>query len=125
MFKKRLELTFLSVMIIAVLILFKNYYDNYTFKNNDISDNYKLLIKNKEQEVLQNMQRNYGFAWYVAFGMAVDTNGKDLHGAGAVRYDPKSVEIRAGGPPRNMRGSRPTDETRTFNYVRSVRIGVK
>jgi Protein of unknown function (DUF1566) len=68
---------------------------------------------------------NYGFAWYVAFGMAVDTNGGDQHGAGAVRYDPKSVEIRAGGPPKSMRGGRPTDETRTFNYVRCVRMGVK
>jgi hypothetical protein len=36
----------------------------------------------------------YYFAWYVAFGTAVDDDGNDLHGAGAVRFDTK-VE---GGP---------------------------
>ncbi len=36
----------------------------------------------------------YYYAWYVAFGMAVNGEGKDFHGAGGVRFDTK-VE---GGP---------------------------
>ncbi len=33
----------------------------------------------------------YGFAWHVAFGRAVDDNGDDIHGAGAVRFDTKAI----------------------------------
>jgi hypothetical protein len=36
----------------------------------------------------------YYYAWYLAFGYAVDGEGNDSHGAGAVRFDTK-VE---GGP---------------------------
>ena len=31
----------------------------------------------------------YYDAWYVAFGTAVDDDGADTHGAGAVRFDSK------------------------------------
>ncbi len=31
----------------------------------------------------------YGYAWYVAFGYAVDDENNDTHGAGAVRFSPK------------------------------------
>lgn len=34
----------------------------------------------------------YGYAWYVAFGYAVDDEGNDTHGAGAVRFSPKSAD---------------------------------
>jgi hypothetical protein len=34
----------------------------------------------------------YGYAWYVAFGYAVDDEGEDTHGAGAVRFSPKYEE---------------------------------
>jgi hypothetical protein len=47
-------------------------------------------------------------AWYVAFGRAVGSDGKDLHGAGAVRFDTKV----AGAP---------GGESRSYNYVRLVR----
>lgn len=50
----------------------------------------------------------YEAAWYVAFGRAVGRDGKDLHGAGAVRFDAKVVG-EAGG------------ESRYLNYVRLVR----
>ncbi|HIJ81149.1 MAG TPA: DUF1566 domain-containing protein [Desulfuromonadales bacterium] len=50
----------------------------------------------------------YDSAWYVAFGRAVGSDGKDLHGAGAVRFDAK-VQGASGG------------ESRYFNYVRLVR----
>ncbi|MFC1452105.1 DUF1566 domain-containing protein [Verrucomicrobiota bacterium] len=50
------------------------------------------------------------YAWYVAFGMAVNTDGDDFHGAGAVRFDTK-VE----GGPAGEGGER------YCNYIRLVR----
>jgi hypothetical protein len=50
----------------------------------------------------------YAFAWYVAFGRAVGADGKDLQGAGAVRFDAK-VPGQPGG------------ESRYYNFVRLVR----
>jgi hypothetical protein len=53
---------------------------------------------------------SYVYAWYVAFGRAVDASGGDLHGAGAVRFDSKAV------------GGRTTiDSERVLNFVRLVR----
>ena len=37
-------------------------------------------------------QPGYGYAWYVAFGLAVDDEGEDTHGAGAVRFSPKTLD---------------------------------
>ena len=53
---------------------------------------------------------SYYYAWYVAFGYAVDGSGNDSHGAGAVRFDTKAE----GGPAGE-------DPERVFNYVRLVR----
>ncbi|MFI3292624.1 MAG: DUF1566 domain-containing protein [Rikenellaceae bacterium] len=50
------------------------------------------------------------FAWYVSFGRAVDPNGLDSHGAGAVRFFSKHE----GGPAAE-------GGARSFNYVRLVR----
>ncbi|MFT5662502.1 MAG: SprT protein [Sulfurimonas sp.] len=61
MFKKKLELIFASVIVLAISVLALNYYKSYTFKNNDIPESYKQRIQAKEQEVLYNMQRQYGF----------------------------------------------------------------
>ena len=52
----------------------------------------------------------YYYAWYVSFGMAVDGEGKDFHGAGAVRFDTKEE-----GGPLGEGGER------YYNYVRLVR----
>ncbi|MFR9650647.1 MAG: DUF1566 domain-containing protein [Rikenellaceae bacterium] len=55
--------------------------------------------------------RPFYFAWYVAFGRAVNNNGSDFHGAGAVRFDSKAdngVAVEGG-------------EERYFNFVRLVR----
>ena len=52
----------------------------------------------------------YYYAWYVAFGMAVNGAGLDFHGAGAARFDTK-VE----GGPAGEGGER------YYNYVRLVR----
>lgn len=52
----------------------------------------------------------YYYAWYVAFGRAVDPEGHDIHGAGAVRFDTKKQ-----GGPAGEGGER------IFNFVRLVR----
>jgi hypothetical protein len=52
----------------------------------------------------------YYYAWYVAFGRAVNDAGLDFHGAGAVRFDTKVED----GP--NAEGGE-----RYYNYVRLVR----
>ncbi len=52
----------------------------------------------------------YYYAWYVAFGRAVDGDGEDTHGAGAVRFDTKYE-----GGPLGEGGER------FYNYVRLVR----
>ncbi|WP_372773794.1 DUF1566 domain-containing protein [Mangrovibacterium sp.] len=52
----------------------------------------------------------YYYAWYVAFGMAVDSDGDDFHGAGGVRFDTKYE-----GGPLGEGGER------YYNYVRLVR----
>ena len=65
MFTKKLELIFLLIIITAISILGYNYYKSYTFKNNDISTEYKKLISDKEIEVLQNMQSEFSFVFKV------------------------------------------------------------
>ena len=50
----------------------------------------------------------YPSAWYVAFGRAENGSGEDLHGAGAVRFDNKTVGTSQG-------------EERVLNYLRLVR----
>jgi predicted SprT family Zn-dependent metalloprotease len=65
MFKKRLELVFIAVIFIAMAVLANNYYSSYSFKNSDIPDSYKQRISDKEQEVLQHMQQNFGFVFKV------------------------------------------------------------
>jgi hypothetical protein len=55
-------------------------------------------------------QKKY-WAWYVAFGYAVGSDGKDMHGAGATRYDTKYE----GGPTGE-------DAERIYNYARAVRV---
>ena len=57
-------------------ILINNYYRSYTFKNHDIPETYKQRIKNKEQEVLQNMQKNYGFSFKVPLIVTDKFKGK-------------------------------------------------
>ena len=65
MFKKKLELAFIALISISILILINNYYNSYTFKNNPLSSDLQNLILKKEQDVLRNMQVNYGFSFKV------------------------------------------------------------
>ncbi len=54
------------------------------------------------------------FAWYVAFGRAVNGQGLDMHGAGAVRFDSKTKGVAVEG-----------GEERYSNFVRLVRVEKK
>ena len=57
---------------------------------------------------IANPTGTYINAWYVSFGQAEDGSGEDLHGAGAVRFDKKTIGTGEG-------------EERVLNYVRLVR----
>jgi len=76
MFKKRLEFIFLGVMILSISFLSYNYYNSYSFKNNDIPQSYKQRIADKEQEVLQHMQENYGFRFRVPIIVTNEFKGR-------------------------------------------------
>ncbi|WP_316366542.1 Lcl C-terminal domain-containing protein [Candidatus Thiodiazotropha sp. CDECU1] len=55
-------------------------------------------------------------ASYICFGPCTSVDGKDVHGAGAQRSDPKT-----GNPSRWRARGGQRDETRIFNYARCVR----
>jgi len=90
MFKKKLELIFLSVIFLALGLLVFNYYKSYSFKHNDIPDSFKAKIASKEQEILTNMQRNYGVS--IKFPLIVTDKFKGrLYGLTA--YDKGDIKI--------------------------------
>ncbi|MDA7817325.1 SprT-like domain-containing protein [Sulfurimonas sp.] len=60
MFNKKLEVFFIALVVVALLYLANNIYMSNQFKNNDIPDSYKTRLKNKETEVLNQMQKHYG-----------------------------------------------------------------
>jgi len=76
MFQKKLEIGFISIILIALLILANNLYNTYSFKNNDIPQSYKQLISDKEQEVLQHMQQNFGFVFKVPLIITDEFQGR-------------------------------------------------
>jgi len=61
MFTKRLELFFLTIILVAGAVLGLNYYNSYSFKHNPLPKTYLEKIKNKEKDVLNHMQKNFGF----------------------------------------------------------------
>ncbi len=79
MLKKRLNIIFISMMMVAVSVLGNNFYNSYQFNNNDIPDNYKQQIYDKEQEILQNMQSKFGFMFKVPL-IVTDKLGDNLYG---------------------------------------------
>lgn len=58
--KNSLERLFLAIILFAVAILGYNYYSEYTFEH-DFDKRYLPPLHKKEQEILQNMQRRFGF----------------------------------------------------------------
>ena len=79
MLEKRLSIVFISMMIVTVSVLGHNFYNSYKFNKNDISDNYKQKIYDKEQEILQNMQSKFGFIFKVPL-IVTDKLGDNLYG---------------------------------------------
>jgi len=61
MFTKRLELFFLIVIIVATATLGINFYKSYSFKHNKLPKEYLKRIADKEEEVLSNMQKSFGY----------------------------------------------------------------
>ena len=61
MLRKKLELLFLTIIILALSILAYNYYQSYFFKHNPLPKSYLEKITSKEKEVLSHMQKNFGF----------------------------------------------------------------
>ncbi|MEA2099039.1 MAG: SprT-like domain-containing protein [Campylobacterota bacterium] len=84
MFKKRLEIIFIVITMMAISALGYNYYSSYSFKNNDIPDNYKQRISDKEQEILSNMQKNFGFVFKVPVIVTDEFKGR-LYGLTSYR----------------------------------------
>jgi len=60
MFKKKLEFSFIFLIVVALLYLANNIYSSQQFKNNDIPASYLKRIKDKENNVLNRMQKYYG-----------------------------------------------------------------
>ena len=60
MFKKKLEFSFILLIVVALLYLANNIYSSHQFKNNDIPATYLKRIKTKENDVLNRMQKYYG-----------------------------------------------------------------
>ena len=90
MFTKKLEIFFIGIILVALLFLGNNYYSSYSFKNSDIPESYKQRILDKEQEVLQHMQKNYGYAF--KFPLIITDNFKGrLYGL--TSYENREIKI--------------------------------
>jgi len=63
MFIKKLEYLFILLILSALSFLAFNYYQDYTFKHNPLPKSYMKRIENKEKDILQNMQKNFGFEY--------------------------------------------------------------
>ena len=90
MFQKRLERIFIAVIGLSLALLAYNYYSSYSFKHNDIPQSYKLQIAEKEQEVLQNMQKNFGFTFRVPLIVTDKFKGR-LYGL--TSYENSTIKI--------------------------------
>jgi len=90
MFKKKLEFIFISIMLIAIIFLGSNYYKSYAFKNNNIPKSYQKRITDKEKEVLQNMQKEFGFTFKVPLIVTDKFKGR-LYGL--TSYRDSKIEI--------------------------------
>lgn len=90
MFKKKLENIFLTMMILSVAVLSYNWYQSHLFDSSPISDKYRQLIAEKESEVLQLMQRYYGFRLTIPLIITDKLPGKSY---GVTAYDNGQISI--------------------------------
>jgi len=86
MLKKKLEIIFISVILIAIVILLNNWYSSYSFNSKPISNEYQKLIDEKEQEVLYNMQNSFGIRFQVPLIITDKIPGK-LYGVTSLDRD--------------------------------------
>ena len=89
---KKFELIFLSIIAIALVILIFNYYKSYTFKNNDISHDFKQRIIEKEQEILDNMQKQFGFSFKFPLVVTDSFQGR-LYGLTSYKNDTITIYL--------------------------------
>ena len=66
--------------------------DDSFFTCTELEDNEFYYFWSNTSAYFSTQLPGYGYAWYVAFGYAVDNDGQDTHGAGAVRFSPKYSE---------------------------------
>ena len=59
--KRKLELSFLVLILFAAAFLGVNYYKSYSFKHNPLPRAYIERIENKERDILKHMRKNFGF----------------------------------------------------------------
>lgn len=76
MVTKKIQLIFLVISLFALLVLARNLYSSYLFKNNPISDENQKAIVLEEQRVLNNMQKNFGFKYKVPLVITDKIPGK-------------------------------------------------
>lgn len=87
---KALEVTFLFIILFFSSILAYNYYATYIFKHNPLSKEYQDAIRNREKEVLTNMQNSYGFVYKFPIIVTDKLQGK-LYGVTV--YNDGAIEI--------------------------------
>lgn len=58
---KRLELFFISLIFLSIGVIAYNYYESYKFDHEDIPQSYKDALAKKEDTILDDMQKHYGF----------------------------------------------------------------
>ena len=87
---KALEVTFLFIILFFSSILAYNYYNSYVFKHNPLPQYYVDSIKNKEKEVLQNMQHQFGYVYKFPLKVTDKLKGK-LYGVTA--YENGNITI--------------------------------
>ncbi|MEA3373762.1 MAG: SprT-like domain-containing protein [Campylobacterota bacterium] len=90
MFKKRLETVFIAITLISIAILANNWYSSHLFNTTPIPDEYKQQIADKEQEVLQLMQKNYGITLKVPLIITDKIDGKQY---GITSYNNGDIKI--------------------------------
>ncbi len=76
MFRKKLEIIFIAIILLATAVLAYNWYSSYLYKTTPLSDKLKQQITDKEQEILHLMQKNYGFTFKVPIIITDKIDGK-------------------------------------------------
>lgn len=66
--------------------------DDELFNCSELEENENYYFWTSTSAYFSNSEPDYYYAWYVAFGYAVNDEGEDVHGAGAVRFSAKYAD---------------------------------